>query len=95
LRYPEPWIALKCTKTSGPFSWEMKPKPFSELNHFTVPVVTNVSLLSRPDRTCALFVGLRLIAGVRELPEATYPCDAEPSVRTLPAGSSPSPLRCR
>src|SRR5262249_49279612 len=39
LRYPSPWIALKCTKTSGPSSWVMKPNPFSGLNHFTVPVV--------------------------------------------------------
>src|SRR5437899_6945948 len=31
-------MAEKCTNTSGPPSWEMKPYPFSELNHFTVPV---------------------------------------------------------
>src|SRR5215217_4741567 len=31
-------MAEKCTKTSGPPpSWAMKPKPFSALNHLTVP----------------------------------------------------------
>src|SRR5581483_5066549 len=40
---PSPTIALKCTKTSGPPSWEMKPYPFSGLNHFTVPVATKQS----------------------------------------------------
>jgi hypothetical protein len=29
----------------------MKPNPFSELNHFTVPVVMGVPLLPRPLRT--------------------------------------------
>src|SRR5947209_7649277 len=42
LRYPSPEIALKCTNTSGPSSWEMKPKPLSGLNHFTVPVATAI-----------------------------------------------------
>src|SRR5439155_19342324 len=32
-------MALKCTKTSGPPSREMKPNPFASLNHFTVPVM--------------------------------------------------------
>ena len=36
---PVPEIALKWTKTSGPPSREMKPKPFASLNHFTVPVM--------------------------------------------------------
>src|SRR5581483_8708075 len=35
---PCAWIALKCTNTSSPPSWVMKPKPFASLNHFTVPV---------------------------------------------------------
>src|SRR5699024_5286687 len=30
-------IAEKCTNTSSPASCSMKPKPFSPLNHFTVP----------------------------------------------------------
>src|SRR6266545_5823269 len=34
----------KWTKTSSPASREMKPKPFSALKNFTVPVATNVSL---------------------------------------------------
>src|SRR6185369_11778236 len=35
---PSPPIALKWTNTSSPPGWEMKPNPFSGLNHFTVPV---------------------------------------------------------
>src|SRR5262245_25394302 len=36
-------MALKCTNTSSlPSSGVMKPKPFSELNHFTVPVATTI-----------------------------------------------------
>ena len=34
---PEPWIARKCTNTSGPFSRLMNPKPLLSLNHLTVP----------------------------------------------------------
>src|SRR5947207_14902718 len=30
-------MALKCTNTSSPSGREMKPYPFSALNHFTVP----------------------------------------------------------
>src|SRR6266508_5982263 len=54
LRYPAPEIALKCTNTSGPSSWVMKPNPFSGLNHFTVPVVIAASLLPWPSRTWLL-----------------------------------------
>src|ERR1700679_61151 len=51
-RYPVPEIALKCTNTSGPPpSWVMKPKPFSPLNHFTVPVAIDDPLLSWPEST--------------------------------------------
>src|SRR6185295_5117424 len=32
-------MALKWTKTSGPDSCVMNPKPFSPLNHLTVPIV--------------------------------------------------------
>src|SRR5436190_21754725 len=39
-------MALKCTNTSGPSSCEMKPYPFSALNHFTTPVATCNPLLS-------------------------------------------------
>src|SRR6266571_780627 len=43
-------MALKCTNTSGPpASWVMKPKPFSPLNHFTVPVAIAKSFLSWPE----------------------------------------------
>src|SRR5918999_1902548 len=42
-------MALKCTNTSGPFSWVMNPYPLSGLNHFTVPVATSNTLLSCPD----------------------------------------------
>src|SRR5580698_4724226 len=45
-------MALKCTNTSGPpASWVMKPKPFSPLNHFTVPVVMAIPLSSWPKPT--------------------------------------------
>ena len=52
---PSPAIALKCTKTSGPpSSWVMKPKPFSPLNHFTVPVAMFCSsFLARTSLTAA------------------------------------------
>jgi hypothetical protein len=30
-------MAEKCTKTSSPFSREIKPKPLASLNHLTVP----------------------------------------------------------
>ncbi len=37
-RYPDPLIAEKWQKTSAPPpSCSMKPKPFSALNHYTVP----------------------------------------------------------
>src|SRR3954467_15097945 len=51
LLYPDPAIALKWTKTSAPPpSWVMKPKPFSPLNHFTVPVATSVAFLETADQ---------------------------------------------
>src|SRR5919108_1206517 len=34
-------MALKCTNTSEPPSWVMKPYPLSALNHFTMPVATS------------------------------------------------------
>src|SRR5437588_10222485 len=39
-------MALWCTKTSSPSSRDMKPKPFSLLNHLTVPCAT-LPLLAR------------------------------------------------
>src|SRR5689334_10287810 len=42
-------MALKWTKTSGPDSCVMNPKPFSPLNHLTVPVVMDNPLHSWPD----------------------------------------------
>src|SRR5215831_13512622 len=47
-------MAEKCTKTSSPPSWEMKPNPFASLNHFTVPVATDVLLDSRASRPAYL-----------------------------------------
>src|SRR5439155_6744976 len=44
---PSPWMAEKCTNTSSPPSWEMKPKPFASLNHFTVPRATLQLLVFR------------------------------------------------
>src|SRR3989440_4679419 len=43
-------MALKCTNTSGPDSCEMKPKPFSALNHLTTPTGTNVPPDEAPPR---------------------------------------------
>lgn len=44
---PLPSIALKWTKTSGPESCSMKPKPLASLNHFTLPVcVVDISSYS-------------------------------------------------
>src|SRR3954470_13014159 len=37
-------MALKWTKTWGPPSLEMNPKPFASLNHFTVPVMRAITL---------------------------------------------------
>src|ERR671916_186371 len=39
----------KCTNTSSPSSREMKPKPFSALKNFTVPVANCLSLQLRAD----------------------------------------------
>src|SRR5687768_16219621 len=41
-------MALKCTKTSSPPSWVMKPKPFASLNHLTVPCAMFCILLLLP-----------------------------------------------
>src|SRR3954463_16469146 len=41
-------MALKCTNTSGPDSCEMKPNPFSALNHFTTPTGTTVPPATAP-----------------------------------------------
>src|SRR5215208_785955 len=43
---PCAWMALKWTKTSGPPSREMNPKPFASLNHFTVPSIRAMRLPS-------------------------------------------------
>src|SRR5439155_12814552 len=66
----------------------MKPKPFSGLNHFTVPVATANSLLPWPARTCELFVGLRRRRRARELLVAN--CDAEPSEAVYEFGEGPN-----
>src|SRR2546422_223831 len=45
--YPLAWMDEKCTKRSLlPSSGVMKPKPLASLNHFTVPVLMSVSLIS-------------------------------------------------
>src|SRR6195256_864077 len=44
---PLAWMDEKCTKRSLlPSSGVMKPKPLASLNHFTVPVLMSVSLIS-------------------------------------------------
>ena len=45
-------MALKCTNTSGPDSCEMKPNPFSALNHLTTPTGTNVPPGEAAPRAC-------------------------------------------
>src|SRR5262245_65665807 len=45
--YPSPVMLEKWTNTSSPSSREMKPKPFSALKNFTVPVGTALSSLIR------------------------------------------------
>src|SRR5215207_1362722 len=48
---PLPWMAEWWTKRSLPWSsGAMKPKPFSSLNHFTVPV----AIYSAPPMRCAV-----------------------------------------
>src|SRR4029078_8935611 len=76
-------MALKWTKTSGPLSWVMNPKPFSALNHFTVPTAMSNSLLSvaRPASLRSVASGTH-DAGQRELLEALQRC------RTLRAAHS-------
>src|SRR5215510_9680853 len=47
--YPSPVMLEKWTNTSSPSSREMKPKPFSALKNFTVPVANALSSLVRAD----------------------------------------------
>src|SRR6476646_2653617 len=46
--YPSDWISEKWTNTSSAPSCEMKPYPFSLLNHLTVPSATLQSFLELP-----------------------------------------------
>src|SRR6185503_17150090 len=43
-------MALKCTNTSSPPSWVMKPYPFASLNHLTVPLAMTRPLSERGSR---------------------------------------------
>src|ERR1700681_1734870 len=66
-------MALKCTNTSGPpASWVMKPKPFSPLNHFTVPLA--IAIPSFPGLTQS--VDQRIAAGGSFEPEGLPLLDA-------------------
>src|ERR1700730_1335950 len=66
-------MALKCTNTSGPpASWVMKPKPFSPLNHFTVPLA--IAIPSFPGLTRS--VDQRIAAGGSCEPEGLPLLDA-------------------
>src|ERR1700738_5099241 len=66
-------MALKCTNTSGPpASWVMKPKPFSPLNHFTVPLA--IAIPSFPGLTRS--VDQRIAAGGSFEPEGLPLLDA-------------------
>src|SRR4029450_1622386 len=51
--YPSPSIAEKWTNTSSSPSREMNPKPFSLLNHFTVPCSANVPSCAWSGRSVA------------------------------------------
>src|SRR5215218_5800835 len=77
-------MALKCTKTSGPPSREMKPKPFASLNHFTVPLMRAMNRTSyramEPDRACEGMGRCRPPLVPRD------PCDA-PSRRVAALGA--------
>src|SRR5262245_34712186 len=53
-------MAEKCTNTSSPPGWEMKPKPFASLNHFTVPLATLMLLESGPEGPNYRDITLRL-----------------------------------
>src|SRR5262245_57975046 len=58
-------MAEKCTNTSSPPSWEMNPKPFASLNHFTVPAATSLLLVAggEPPNSAARTRRLRPIDG--------------------------------
>src|SRR5918994_2807250 len=74
-------MAEKWTKTSAPPpSWAMKPKPFSPLNHFTVPCAMYESSLQVLD--------LRTVRGPADLtaPGERRPSDAVSRPPTVPAG---------
>src|SRR2546425_2912530 len=88
--YPSPAIALKCTNTSGPSSWEMKPKPFSELNHFTVPVATYDSppLLAVSDLNAVRRPAGLCRPGNRTSSPATKPCNCGVDHRPVSAAAA-------
>ena len=46
------WMLEKWTNTSSPCSREMKPKPFSALKNFTVPVVKRLLFSFKCDGLC-------------------------------------------
>src|SRR2546421_12903636 len=58
-RKPEPEMALKWTKTSGPDSCVMNPNPLSPLNHLTVPVVMDNPSIPGLIRTVVRAAGRR------------------------------------
>src|SRR5699024_1105596 len=59
---PSSSIAEKCTNTSSPPSRSMKPKPFSALNHFTVPC----SMLKSSSCLLHIYLHLLLKAPIRK-----------------------------
>src|SRR5438270_12845502 len=75
-------MAVWWTKTSGaPSGWEMNPKPFSELNHLTVPCATSGIPLVRAD--VAEGLPSRAVLPYRcELPSAAKLAAAASDVRT-------------
>src|SRR5262249_25890588 len=74
-------MAVWWTNTSGPSLCEMKPKPFSALNHFTVPVATSAS----PLRSMLSAEPSRPVVGIVEGPTRS----PSRGPRTSPASRSP------
>src|SRR6478735_2976382 len=71
----------KCTKTSSPSAWLMKPKPFSALKNLTVPVGIAVPLVSG---WCIGLSGANVATGTDETTRTESNCEREtPSTKAF------------
>src|SRR6478672_10013084 len=71
----------KCTKTSSPSAWLMKPKPFSALKNLTVPVGIAVPLVSG---WCIGLSGANVATGTDETTRTESNCEREtPSTKAV------------